>query len=303
MKNILEIENVSKNIGTRKILNNISLEVKEGEIYGFVGPNGAGKTTLIKVMLGLYKSKTGTIKIDGYDIKKDFEKAMEAVGAIIENPEMYNYMSGKDNLKLMIRMSKNPPKEYQDEIIKSVKLENRINNKVRTYSLGMRQRLGIAQALISKPKILILDEPTNGLDPLGIKELRELLKKISKEQNIAVFISSHILSEIELICDKIAIIDNGSIIEVKELKEKDQEQSVNIKTTPLDKTIEILKENNYKFQPQQDKIKIYITEDRIPMLNKLLVQQNINVYEIIKEHKSLEDLFIEKTKGTKGQIK
>ncbi len=304
MKNVLEIKNVSKNIGRRKVLNNISLEVKEGEIYGFVGPNGAGKTTLIKVMLGLYKSKTGTIKIDGYDIKTDFEKAMEAVGAIIENPEMYNYMNGKDNLDLIVRMSKNTSKTYQEQIIKSVKLGNRINNKVRTYSLGMRQRLGIAQALISKPKILILDEPTNGLDPLGIKELRDLLKKISKEQNIAVFISSHILNEIELICDKIAIIDNGNIIEVKELKDKVQDEYyVTLKTTPLDKTIKILKQNKYKFKEEKETLKVLVTEEEIPKINKILVQENINVYEIKKEHKSLEDLFIEKTKGTKGQIK
>ena len=245
MKNILEIKNVSKKIGKRQILNNLSLEVKEGEIYGFVGPNGAGKTTLIKVMLGLYKSDSGTIKIDGYDIKHDFENAMNAVGAIIENPEMYSYMTGKDNIDLYLRMNPNSDKKYVKDVIESVKLGNRINNKVRTYSLGMRQRLGIAQALVSKPKILILDEPTNGLDPLGIKELRDILKKISKEQNIAVFISSHILKEIELICDRIAIIDNGTILEVKDMNDiKEEKLQVLFELSPIDKAEEILKDKN-----------------------------------------------------------
>ena len=200
MKNILEIKNVSKKIGKKQILKDITLEVKQGEIFGFVGPNGAGKTTLIKTMLGLYKQDSGSITINGFNIKTEFEKAMENIGAIIENPEMYDYLSGKDNLKIY-KMIGNVSDEALEEIIKTVKLENRINNKVKTYSLGMRQRLGLAQALISNPKLLILDEPTNGLDPIGIKELRELLKKISKEKNISVFVSSHILSEIELMCD------------------------------------------------------------------------------------------------------
>lgn len=202
MKNILEIKNVSKKIGKKQILKDITLEVKQGEIFGFVGPNGAGKTTLIKTMLGLYKQDSGSITINGFNIKTEFEKAMENIGAIIENPEMYDYLSGKDNLKIY-KMIGNVSDEALEEIIKTVKLENRINNKVKTYSLGMRQRLGLAQALISNPKLLILDEPTNGLDPIGIKELRELLKKISKEKNISVFVSSHILSEIELMCDRI----------------------------------------------------------------------------------------------------
>lgn len=304
MKNILEIKNVSKKIGKRQILNNLSLEVKEGEIYGFVGPNGAGKTTLIKVMLGLYKSDSGTIKIDGYDIKNDFESAMNAVGAIIENPEMYSYMTGKDNIDLYLRMNPNPDKKYVKDVIESVKLGNRINNKVRTYSLGMRQRLGIAQALVSKPKILILDEPTNGLDPLGIKELRELLKKISKEQNIAVFISSHILKEIELICDRIAIIDNGTILEVKDMNDiKEDKLQVSFELSPIDKAEEILKNKNISYEIKEDQIKISISKEEIPKYNKLFVKEKIDVYQIRKDIKSLEDEFIEKTKGTKGQIK
>lgn len=305
MNNVLEIKNVSKKIGKRQILDNLSLEVKEGEIFGFVGPNGAGKTTLIKVMLGLYKSDSGTISIAGHNIKSEFEKAMNEVGAIIENPEMYGYLSGKDNLKIYSRMEENVEDNYIEEVVEQVKLKDRINNKVKTYSLGMRQRLGVAQALISKPKLLVLDEPTNGLDPLGIKELRELLKKISKENNIAVFISSHILSEIELMCDRIAIIDKGRIIEVKDLHDKNQTQKEQILIEVDDpKTAkEVLNENNRDITIENNNIIIQADKDEIPIINSRLVTKGIKVYSITKKHKTLEDEFIEKTKGTKGQIK
>lgn len=304
MKNILEIKNVSKKIGKKQILKDITLEVKQGEIFGFVGPNGAGKTTLIKTMLGLYKQDSGSITINGFNIKTEFEKAMENIGAIIENPEMYDYLSGKDNLKIY-KMIGNVSDEALEEIIKTVKLENRINNKVKTYSLGMRQRLGLAQALISNPKLLILDEPTNGLDPIGIKELRELLKKISKEKNISVFVSSHILSEIELMCDRIAIIDGGSLIEIKDLKDKKQDTKDKVLFEVSDSKLasKYLNKQNYKNEILDNYIVLEIKKEEIPNINKLLVSNNINVFEIKKVKKTLEDEFIEKTKGTKGQIK
>ena len=304
MKNILEIKNVSKKIGKKQILKDITLEVKQGEIFGFVGPNGAGKTTLIKTMLGLYKQDSGSITINGFNIKTEFEKAMENIGAIIENPEMYDYLSGKDNLKIY-KMIGNVSDEALEEIIKTVKLENRINNKVKTYSLGMRQRLGLAQALISNPKLLILDEPTNGLDPIGIKELRELLKKISKEKNISVFVSSHILSEIELMCDRIAIIDGGSLIEIKDLKDKKQDAKDKVLFEVYDSKLasKYLNKQNYKNEILDNYIVLEIKKEEIPNINKLLVSNNINVFEIKKVKKTLEDEFIEKTKGTKGQIK
>ena len=305
MNNVLEIKNLSKKIGKKLIIDDLSLEVKEGEIFGFVGPNGAGKTTLIKTMLGLYKPNSGDIKIAGYDIKKDFESAMNSIGAIIENPEMYGYLSGKDNLKLYARMEENIEDEVIDSLTKLVKLDSRIDNKVRTYSLGMRQRLGVAQALLSCPKLLILDEPTNGLDPIGIKELREMLKTISREKNMAVFISSHILSEIELMCDRIAIIDNGKIIEVKELHQKDNNKQLDVSFTVDNKelAIELFKKNNYNFKDKNDKLILSTLKDEIPTINKLLVENNIKVFEMRIEHKSLEDEFIEKTKGSKGQIR
>lgn len=305
MNNILEIKNISKKLGKKQILNDITFEIKEGEIFGFVGPNGAGKTTLIKTILGLYKQDKGQITIGGYSLEKDFEKAMSKIGAIIENPEMYDYLSGKNNLKIYASISNINDENYINQIIKTVKLENRINNKVKTYSLGMRQRLGLAQALISKPKLLILDEPTNGLDPLGIKELRELLKKISKEDNIAVLISSHILSEIELICDRIAIIDNGSLVEIKDLnkKQKEEKLTITLEVKQTNEANDYLNKNGYVSEIENQKLKLELPKEEIPKVNKLLVENNINVYEIKQKEKTLEEEFIEKTQGTKGQIR
>ena len=296
MTNILEVKNISKKIKKRQILDNISLEIKQGEIFGFTGPNGAGKTTLIKIMLGLYKPDKGKVIINGFDLKKDFEKAIKNASAIIENPEMYDYLKGIDNLKICQRAYNIKDEKNLEKVIKEVGLEKRINQKVKTYSLGMKQRLGIAQALISNPKILILDEPTNGLDPKGIKELRELLKKLAKEKNIAVFISSHILSEIELISDKIAIIDKGKIMEIKEKnKIKNKEiLKISLETNNKKNTIELLKKNGYKINKD---LTLNIEKEQIPVINELLVKNKIKVYEIKKEQTTLEEEFLEKTEG------
>lgn len=224
---ILEIAHLTTKIGNKTILNKINMEVYEGEIVGLIGPNGAGKSTLIKTILSLYKKSSGTIKIDGYDTTKDFEKALSCVGSVIENPDLYKNISGMKNLRITSLICGMKDKAYIQELISLVKLENRINDKVKKYSLGMKQRLGLINALLSKPKLLILDEPTNGLDPLGIKELRSILKTISKRNKMAILISSHILSEIENICDRIIIIDGGVIIESIRMEDiKNEEKSL-----------------------------------------------------------------------------
>ena len=171
-KTVLELKNVNKTYGKRKVIDNISLEVKEGEIYGFLGPNGSGKTTTIKMILRLISSDSGEIKVNGYDVKKQFEKAMECIGAIVENPDMYKYMSGIDNLRLHARI-RNIDEQRVNEVLGMVDLKDRKKEKVSKYSLGMKQRLGLALTLLHKPKVLILDEPTNGLDPACIKKLTD----------------------------------------------------------------------------------------------------------------------------------
>lgn len=222
---VLEISHVSKKFGSRMILHDISLDIYEGDIVGLIGPNGAGKTTLIKTILNLYHTNKGTIKICGYDTKKNLEQALSKVGCIIENPDMYQNLSGRKNLEITALINGIKDKNYINQMISFVKLDTRIDDKVKKYSLGMKQRLGLANALMKKPKLLILDEPTNGLDPIGIKELREMLKQISRQENMSILISSHILSEIENICDEIVIIDEGKIISqfgIEEIKYKNR---------------------------------------------------------------------------------
>lgn len=220
---VLEVNNLSKSFGKRKVLDNINFNIYEGDIVGIIGPNGAGKTTLIKTILSLYKCDTGSIKICDYDIKKNLEEALSKTGSIIENPDMYLNISGRKNIEVISLINNIKDKDYIKEIIKFVGLEDRITDKVKKYSLGMKQRLGIACALIKRPKLLILDEPTNGLDPKGIKELRKMLKTISEKENMSILISSHILSEVENICDRVLIINEGKIISdfgIEEVKYK-----------------------------------------------------------------------------------
>ena len=222
---ILKCENLHKSFRKKEILKDVSLEICSGDILGFIGPNGAGKTTTIKLILGLQKIGSGKVIINSFDIQKNFEKAIAKVGAIIENPDLYMYMSGYDNLKLISNLYPNVDDARINEVIKLVGLENRINDKVSKYSLGMRQRLGVAQAILHKPNLLILDEPTNGLDPEGIKDLRELLVKLAKDENMGILISSHNLAELESFCNKVSIIKNGVIVETSDLETVKKEAS------------------------------------------------------------------------------
>ncbi len=208
---VLVCENLKKQVKRKVIIDNISFSVDKGEVVGLIGPNGAGKTTIIKSILGLINLTEGKVTINGYDIKKDFVKAIEKVGAIVENPDSYMYLSGYDNLKITANNYKGITKSRIDEVTKIVGLENRIKDKVSTYSLGMRQRLGIAEAIINNPELLILDEPTNGLDVEGIIEIRNLIKDLS-HQGIAIIISSHNLTEIDNLCNRIIAIKNGKMI-------------------------------------------------------------------------------------------
>ena len=208
---ILKCENMKKIIKNKVIVENISFSVNKGDIIGLIGPNGAGKTTIIKLILRLIKLTEGKVYINGYDIEKNFVKAIEKVGAIVENPDLYTYLSGYDNLRITANNYKNIGKERIKEVIKIVGLENRIKDKVATYSLGMKQRLGIAEAIINYPELLILDEPTNGLDVEGIIEIRSLIKSLSSE-GIAIIISSHNLTEIDNLCNRIIAVKNGKIV-------------------------------------------------------------------------------------------
>lgn len=306
MVKVLELKNVSKVIGKKRIVDNISFDVNQGEVFGFLGPNGAGKTTTIKMITGLLNITEGEIFICGNNVKSDFENALSVVGGIIENPEMYGYLSGMDNLKIYSRMHGDVSKERINEIISLVKLENRINDKVKKYSLGMRQRLGLAQALLHSPKLLILDEPTNGLDPAGIKELRDTLRELCDKEGLAVLVSSHLLSEMELMCDRFGIIDNGKMIDIKTIKDiKNQGNKVNVYKIVVDNTVaaEKLLGSKYGAYIKDEYIMVETERHNVPEMNRVLVKNNIDVYEISVVANTLEEEFMKVTTGSKTQIR
>ena len=297
-KKVLECRNLTKKFGKKEILHGVSLELFEGDILGFIGPNGAGKTTTIKLMLGLQSITSGTVSINGYDIKNDFVDAIEKVGAIVESPDVYMYLSGRQNLKMMARLYKNITNERIEEVINISGLGNRIDDKVSKYSLGMRQRLGIAAAILHKPNILILDEPTNGLDPEGIRDLRALLVRLAKEEHMAILISSHNLFELESFCNKVCIIQNGRVIDTQNIDELKKEASDSLFMFEVDKLknvstvigeqIEIVNDNMFK---------VKVRKDEIPGIIKKLVDNDYSIYQIAEFRVSLEEAFLSKTGG------
>lgn len=296
-KKVLELKNVSKSFGKRKIIDNLNLEVEEGEIYGFLGPNGSGKTTTIKMILRLINSDSGEIKVNGYDTKKQFEKAMECIGAIVENPDLYKYMSGIDNLRLHARI-RNIDEKRIKEVLELVELKGREKDKVGKYSLGMKQRLGLALTLLHKPKVLILDEPTNGLDPAGIKKLRDILKEISHKEGVAVFVSSHILSEMQLMCDRVAVLDNGKIVKVEKISDtnEEKEEVVEIKVRNIEKAVKILKEEfNLDAKIENNKINITVRTEKLPEVIKKLAIADTEIQLVIPKEHTLEDIFFDAT--------
>ena len=295
---ILKCNKLYKKIGKKDILKGISLEVKKGEIVGFIGPNGAGKTTTIKLILGLQKITKGSVQINGYDIRKEFTKAIEKVGTIVESPDLYMYMSGYNNLKISKSYYKGINDSRINEVTQIVGLDNRIHDKVSKYSLGMRQRLVIAQAILHNPNLLILDEPTNGLDPEGIIEIRNLIKELAHKEKIGILISSHNLSELENICDKVCIIKNGEIVEetnIEGLKNEIIEESYILEIDNSKKVKEIIK--NRCDILDKEHIKIYVNKVELPSITKELEKNHITVYTITKEEITLEDAFLKKIGG------
>lgn len=299
MKPIVELKNLSKTIGKKKIIDQLNLSLYPGQITGFLGPNGAGKTTTIRMMAGLMKPTTGDVLIDGLSMRSNFEAGISKMGAIVENPELYKFMSGYKNLVHFARMHKNVTKNRIDEVIRQVGMENRIHEKVSTYSLGMRQRLGLAQALLNKPKFLILDEPTNGLDPAGIREFRSYLRKIAEEDGVSVLVSSHLLSEIELMCDRIAVIQNGKLVAIREVNSTEESQYF-IEVQPVDKARETLIDKGIIVENYLNGLLINVEQSVIPAVVEQLVQQNIAIYTVSHHRKTLEEQFLEMTGG--GQV-
>lgn len=297
-KAVLRVKNLTKKFGSRIAVNNISFDIFEGEIFGFLGPNGAGKTTAIRMITGLAKPTEGNVLICGKSIKTHFEKAISHVGGIIENPEMYKNLSGLENLKYFAGLYKGVTRDRINEVVDIVGLTGRINDKVKTYSLGMKQRLGIAQALLHRPSLLILDEPTNGLDPSGIIEMRRFLKQTALKENIGILISSHNLSEMELMCDTIGIINSGKLEKIRaidQLKTYNDNQQVFLKVNFPNYAGKLIIN---KFHPEKitiikNTITVNIEHEKIPEITALLVQNGILIYSANAIIKTLEDIFLD----------
>lgn len=293
---VVRLQGVSKIISSRSLVSDLTLDISPGQVFGFLGPNGAGKTTTIRMMVGLMSISKGDIFISGHSIKNEFEQAVAQVGAIVENPEMYKFLTGYQNLVHFARMSPGITKERIAETIERVGLTARIHDKVKTYSLGMRQRLGVAQAILHKPKLLVLDEPTNGLDPQGIRELRDYLRQLTREEGITVFVSSHLLSEMELMCDTVAIIQNGKLIDVRNLKAEtgvDALAEVAFEVNDTQRASELIQDAVV----QGNMLVVRLSREQIPDLNARLVSEGIQVYGIRNVTHTLEDQFLQVTGG------
>jgi ABC-2 type transport system ATP-binding protein len=310
---VLSVKNVKKNIKNKPIIKGISFDVYAGEIFGFLGPNGSGKTTTIRMLVNLIKPTEGTISICGYDVHKNHNEAMQYVGCIVENPELYSYLTGWENLEHFARMLPNVDEQRIREVVEIVGMHQRIQDKVRTYSLGMRQRLGIAQALLGRPKLLILDEPTNGLDPQGIKEMRDFIKRLA-EDGLSLFVSSHLLSEIQQMCDRVAIISHGQVIQVGAVDtlidqfggkvvwtvSPGEIAELLIKNSPLVQAIEeSVIEKARGIEAPITRIVTQMDGDLIPQLTRTLVEAGVQLFSVEIKNPTLEDLFLSLTEGEK----
>ena len=291
----LSVRHLRKTIGRKEIIKGLNFELKKGEVFGFLGPNGAGKTTTIRMLTGLIRPTDGTISICGYDVRKEFTKAMQYLGCIVENPELYPFLSGWDNLVHFANMLPSVTEEKIKETVAFVGLDKRIHDKVKTYSLGMRQRLGIAQALLNSPKVLILDEPTNGLDPAGIREMREFIRNLAEKEGLSVLVSSHLLGEIQQLCDRVAIMLDGEIIRVDSVENLLTKQEKLVwKVDPLlkgkavlERTTEVVVDGDYLITPFE--------EEKAAQWSKALIEEGVSIIEMNRKVPVLEELFLQLT--------
>lgn len=301
---VLSVNEVSKKIGSKFLVNRLSFDIQKGEIVGLLGPNGAGKTTTIRMIVGLISMSEGDILVKGKSVRRNFTEAVAHIGGIIENPEFYGYMSGYDNLKQYQRMAEGVTEERILEVVKLVGLEQALHKKVKAYSLGMRQRLGIAQALLHRPSILILDEPTNGLDPAGIREMRDYLKQIAREEGIAILVSSHLLSEMELMCSRVVVIQQGELVTMRDLDTPQNEMEyvkLKLRVDDAGRAKERLQRMEevtvVGIAPEQREITVAVRDRHIPRIVQALGEERIGLYRMEESRESLEDEFLKWTGG------
>ena len=299
IEKVLELKNISKKRGKTQVLTDVNFSINKGEICGFVGRNGAGKTTLIKIITSMLFPDKGEIIICGKNLKNEREEALKNVGSVVETPEMYGYMTGRQNLNYIASVLENVTKDEIEKTIKFSNLGSKIDEKVKKYSLGMKQRLGLAQAIMGNVSLLILDEPTNGLDPMGVFELKNTINTLAKEKGVSIFISSHILSEIENICTKVVFIDDGKIISIQQIGDKEKaniEKNMFIKTNLPQKASEIIQKilDVKLLKVENDGISILINTELHDIFEilKNLHEDGIIVEGCFEIKQNLEDKFV-----------
>ncbi len=296
----LSAKHLTKTLGRRVVVSDVSFDLNESEVFGFLGPNGAGKTTTIRMLTGLIRPDSGTVEIGGLDLSRHFENAMRNVGAIIESPDLYRSLTGRENLEVFASMLGGEAPSQIDGLACLVMLDGRLEDRVSTYSLGMRQRLGIAQALLGSPRVLILDEPANGLDPAGIREMRELLKSLARDRRLAVFVSSHLLAEVELMCDRVAILHRGKILAIERVEALLSRGSRVRFRTPMPGAAQRALRRHSSGEPDvsgEDLVEADMPDDEIPRAVSTLSAEGIPVFEVVRARPALEELFLELTHG------
>ncbi|MFE3574546.1 ATP-binding cassette domain-containing protein [Lysinibacillus sp. NPDC059133] len=299
MEYIIQTENLSKSFGKEQAVSNINLKIRKGEIYGFLGPNGAGKTTTIRMLLGLMKPTSGTIKIFQKDLTKERINILAKVGSLVENPSYYPHLTAYENLEAL-RKILGVPKSRIDEVLEIVRLKDAADKKVKGFSLGMKQRLGIASSLLHNPDLLILDEPTNGLDPSGIIEIRNLIKRLPAEYGMTIIISSHLLSEIDQMATQVGIVTKGKMIfqDSIEAMRRFAQPKVVIKVSDSEKGWRSLVANGIKAEHKDDLILFdECSDEKVADIVQILVQEGISVYRVEEEKRSLEEIFLQMTTG------
>lgn len=295
MSEVLKINNVTKYYGRQKVLDSVDLSLEQDEIMGLVGPNGAGKTTIMKIVTRLIKKYDGDVYVKGENIKNNKKHDTKQIGCVIETPGFYPELTGYENLMFFSEISGLKDKEQINEIVHKLGIEGYVNKKAKKYSLGMKQRLGIAQAVLSYPPVLVLDEPTNGLDPAIVPQLREFIKYIAKGKHTAVLISSHILSEIELMCDKVAFIQDGKIIKIENLNENKRDTAVIAFVTSKRGELERFFNNrsmDYKISGE-DKLQVILKIKELENIVSDIGKENIPLRGVYEVKESLEQKYLE----------
>ena len=294
---LIETRGLSRRFGTQVAVNDLNLLVPAAGVYGFLGPNGAGKTTAIRMLLGLIQPDTGEVRLFGQPLTSNHRALMRRVGALVEAPSLYPHLTGRENLEVTRRLLGSPP-NLIDRALETIKLTRDANRRVREYSLGMRQRLGLALALLNEPDLLILDEPTNGLDPAGIHEMRDLIRRLPEEFGVTVFLSSHLLSEVEQIASHIGIIHESRLLfqgPLAELQSKQQTQ-LTVGVTQPDEAIDCLVNAGWSVQRRDELLSVSAKapEDAVK-INRLLVDHRLEVFHLVLSQGSLEDIFLNLT--------